>query len=209
MAAKRESVPIYKELEWEGEKYKIASVSQGVILSEKEKINIAELVCKMYATGRYSVQNILDFVGIGKNAWMCWVNEVKQIGQLYYEAQEKKDVIFRSDLKERARTQVEKWVNGYTMELTEKEAEPVQVDDGKGNITTELRTVKIRKKEVFISPPVKLLEMILYNMDGKNFKKFPDEFKGGNEDKMPTEIKIEIIGGGVPAVTDEDKIKEI
>ena len=49
----------YRTAEWEGETYRLAVLDKGIILSDEDKIQIAELVCKMYATDKYSLICVL------------------------------------------------------------------------------------------------------------------------------------------------------
>lgn len=191
----------YKTVNYDGEKYKIAIMSKGRKLPKSEKLNIAKLVCKMYGTDKHSLDECLAFCGIKSHVtWLNWMNDIDDIDPLYLAAQAQKDSIYRHRLKNRARTMAERLIDGYVIQVQEDEQEP--------NEKGEMKVVKTKTKNILVRPSVRLIEATLYNMDGKTFVKNPEPHKGGNEENAPTDIKIEIVGGKVPAVTNEEDINQ-
>lgn len=194
----------YRNVEFDDETYRIAVIGKGKDVPEAEKIAIAGLVCLMYATDLYSLDECLAACGITSDStWYKWLDEIGEIEPLYLEAQRQKDRRYRHKMKQRARTMAERLLEGYSFELTEREAEPTQ--DSEGNTT--LITTKVKRKEVIVRPSVRLIETFLFNLDGRNFTRNPEPYKAGNE-QLPTKIDINIKGGSVPPVTSEEDINQ-
>lgn len=185
MAKGRKSKVRYRTAEWEGESYRLAVLDKGGQLPDEEKVKIAELVCKMYATDKYNLQSCLEACGVrSRGTWYKWTETVEQIEQLFINAQKEKDSHYMSQLKERARTSLERFIDGFTREVTEREAEPVptgEVDD-EGNPIMALKTTKVKKKEVFIKPSMRAIEHVLFNADARNFEKNPKPVEKMNKD---------------------------
>lgn len=197
----------FRTVEFDDEKFKVAVVSKGEDLPVQHKIEVAELVCRMYATDKYTLQECLDHVGVTSDStWYSWRDNVEEIEVLYIEAKRLKDRRYKHRLKNRARTMAERLIDGYTIEVTEREAEPVTVKEG-GKEVTKMQTTKIKMKQVVVRPSVKLIESTLYNFDGDNYVRNPEPYQAGNE-KLPTEIKVEIVGGSIPPVTREEDINQ-
>jgi hypothetical protein len=175
-----------KEVIFNEETYLIPLVRKGVILSDEEKMNVAEVVCMMYETDEYSLEECLQYCGIrSKSTWWNWVNNVEPIERLYLKAQKMKDLTYSHGLKRRARTLVERLLDGgIIQDLEEQEAEPVI---GPGN-ERRLVTVKVKRKQVLIKPSAGLILSILYNHDPALFDKNPEPIE-----QMSKELSIEPI----------------
>jgi len=171
--------PRYREVNYDGNKYRIAVVEKGKDISIEEKIKIAELVCEMYKTDEYTLADCLGHCGIkGKATWYSWMVEIEPIKLLYQQSQRAKDLQYRHELKNRARTMAEKLVEGYTMEVKEREAQPGFDDKGK----PILKTTKVKTKTVFVKPSAAVVLKVLYNMDAVNFQEHPKPDEKINEE---------------------------
>lgn len=168
-------------VEWEGEKHKLAILSKSGPLSNVEKIKIANVVCKMYATNQYTIHSCLKHCGImSEGTWHRWTRSVKEIEELYLEAKEERTKIYKEDLVDRARSMAQKLIEGYTVEIKEQYAEVVANPDSPDEQIAIPRAV--RKKEVFVKPNIQAIKMVLYNMDSGNFQSNPDPVERMNED---------------------------
>lgn len=159
----------YHNVEYDGETYRLAKPTKGRDIPNDEKIKIASLVCLMYETDDYSLDECCKTVAISVRTFFNWRRDISEISTLYLDADNEKEQIYRHKLRNRARTNAERLMDGYTVELIEREAEPST--DSEGNVI--MRTTKVKRKEVFIRPSVKLTETVLYNMDKDNFEKNP------------------------------------
>lgn len=197
----------FRTVEFEGEKFKIAVVKKASDIPVQQKIKIAELVCLMYQTDRFTLSECLEFCGILSDVtWYTWKKSIQEIEVLYQEAKILKDSIYKHRLKERARNMSERLIEGYTVEVQERIEEPIS--EKKGNrIVTTMQVTQIKTKQVHIRPSVKLIESTLYNFDGDNYVRNPEPYQAGNE-KIPSEIKIEIVGGSMKPVTSEEDIDQ-
>lgn len=158
-----------RTIEFEDQEFSVAVVTRGRQTTEAEKIEIADVVCMMYATDQFSLSDCLEQCGISPATWVAWKRQVKQIEFAYIDAQKTKDAIYRTRLRHRARTMAERMIDGMTIELTEREAEQGVDEDG----NPALFTTRIKRKEVYVRPSVKLIETVLFNMDPVNFEKNP------------------------------------
>lgn len=175
--------------------------SKGRDLTKKQKIDIAKSVCELYKSDEYTLDSILKDHGIKSDAtWYIWLREIKEIKELYSEAQIIKNQVYRGRLQARARTSLEKLVEGYTVELQEVEQIP-----GEGNRPDIVNKRKI--KQHFVKPSPTLILFALNNTD--RFKRNNDLAFSEDGTNIPTKIEIEIVGKGIaPPVTSEDDINE-
>ena len=198
----------YKPVNWDGNKYRLPLISKGRNITTEEKIKVATLVCKIYASDRHTLADSLNFCGIKSDStWYEWAGEIGEIGDLYLEAQAKKDIVYKTRLKERARTMAEKLIEVYTFQVQEIEQIPVN-EGSPGDGPPVMTITKLRQRTVIIKPSVRLIETILFNVDGRNFTRNPDPNKGNNE-QLPTDINIEIISDVPPVTNEADIITDI
>lgn len=175
--------------------------SKGRDLSREEKVSLAAEVCELYKTDQYNLLDCLREVGIRSDAtWYKWVAEIEEIEELFIKAQNEKGERYRHHLVQRARTGLERYLEGWTIETVEQEAIPGK-DEGQVLIT------KVKRKQIYIKPSVRAIEFVLINLDGKTFTRNPEPYKAGNE-RIPEKIKIEIINDSKP-ITSEDDITDI
>lgn len=172
-----------REVEFDGEVHALAVVGPGRSIPQEEKIKIALLVCRMYERNENTLDNILAYCGIASSAtWMHWQNQIKEIKEAYKEAQELRDKVYRESLKQRARTQAERLIDGYVVQLEEETEQDVLNADGKvSGIKAKRKVVK----QVLVRPSARLVEYALNNTDGKNFRKNPNP-----DDTFDDEVNI-------------------
>ena len=139
-----------REVEWEGEKYTLATIGRGRNVPDKEKVKIARLVCEIYATDRYTLMDSLKYCGISSdNTFYAWCEEIPEVNDLFIEAQKSKDFKYRARIRERALTMFEKAIEGFTMELETTEIKSSPGGDGK---EAKVKEAKKQKKQVYIRP---------------------------------------------------------
>jgi len=159
------------------QEFRLAKPHKGVDLPIKEKIEIAKVICQFYETDDHTLEECCQAVGVNSRTFFKWRADLPEISEIYLQADKEKETIYRHKLRQRARTNAERLMDGYTVELTEHEAE--RFVDQAGNVT--MVTTRVKRKEVFIRPSVKLTETVLYNMDGRNFEKNPGGIEGVTE----------------------------
>ncbi len=198
--------PQKKTVEFNGVDYKLAIVGKGRNTTVEEKIEIANVICMMYATDQFTLEDCLKFCGVGsKSTWWNWVDSIEQIERSYLESQVLKDREYKHRLKHRARTMAERLIDGYSFEVEEKTSQPVIVKKGEKPSGMEIATIKT--KTIFVKPSVPIILNALYNTDGRTFTRNPEPYKAGNEE-LPTDIKVTIQSGSVPPVTNEEDINQ-
>ena len=192
-----------RSVEIDGDCYDLAIIKKGVNVPIEEKIKIAKLICELYATNEYSLEECCKATAIDSKTFFNWRREFPEIAELYLDAEGKNETIYMHKLRERGRTNVERLLEGYTVELVDREIGTIT--DEAGNVINKMN--KIKKRQVFIRPSVKLTETVLYNTDPRNFTRNPEQNKS-EIDSLPTKIDIQIKGGSLPAVTSEDDIDQ-
>lgn len=191
-----------RKVEFEGATYSLAIISKGRDIPREEKIKIAEAVCQLYATDRFSLAECLKECGVSSsNTWFLWAEEIAEIGQLYSEAQTRKALHYRTHLKERGLTMAEKLLCGYFVEALEHEGEAVVDDEGRP-IDGEFKMIRVKRRQIYIQPKVEVWKTIMYNFDPNNFRRDQDQ----NNGEQPHKISIEIAGGTLPPITREQDI---
>ncbi|GAB4493346.1 MAG: hypothetical protein OHK0045_22660 [Raineya sp.] len=166
---------------------------RGTKLKLDKKIKIAKAICEKYATGNYTFESCCNNEGISENTLYAWAREFEGIEALLKDAQRQKDESFKKSLKEKAKTSLEKLIEGFESVETYQEGLPGK--DGK------ITTTKVTTKKRFIGPNVTAVIFALTNVDSENFKhKAETEHKG----------KIEI--DNLSKLTDEElefRIREL
>lgn len=156
---------------------------KGRNLKPEQKIEIARKVCEMYATDRYTIMACLNANGIeSATTWKAWQEEIGEIAELYKGAVAEKETTYKANLKERARTMLEKHLDGYTVELEETEGEAYTDLDG----NPKMRITRRKKKQIYVRPSIQAAVFVLTNVDGVNFKHRPEP-----ADEIPTKTPDE------------------
>lgn len=191
-----------RKVEFEGATYSLAIISKGRDIPREEKIKIAEAVCQLYATDRFTLADCLKECGVNAHlTWFNWMSEISEISELYSEAQARKALHYRTHLKERGLTMAEKLLCGYFVEALEHEGEAVVDDEGRP-IDGEFKMIRVKRRQIYIQPKVEVWKTIMFNMDPNNFRQGQDPEKG----EQPHKISIEIAGGTLPPITREQDI---
>lgn len=191
-----------RKVEFEGIAYSLAIIGKGRDVPREEKIKIAEAVCQLYATDRFSLDECLKECGVNSAVtWSNWLEEIEEIEPLYSEAQARKAFHYRTHLKERGLTMAEKLLCGYFVEALEHEGEAIVDDEGKP-IDGEFKIIRVKRRQIYIQPKVEVWKTIMYNFDPANFKQGRDQDPG----EQPHKISIEIAGVALPPVTSEHDI---
>jgi hypothetical protein len=159
-------------VEVEGEKYEIPTVVSGIVLTEEQKLKVAEVVCKMYAIDKYPILECLKACGIkSESTWHKWRHEVEAIEELYKNAKTKMVQARQVSLRERLLTSYEKGISGYKVQLTEREERHTE----KGIVTIE------KTKEQYVAPHATL---IIFGMKAT----FPEEFGDVDKDNVTVNV---------------------
>ena len=190
------------KVQFDGDEYQIPKIGAGRNIKKRDKIKVAKLVCKIYATDEYNLMDCLQQCGINSDStWRKWLSEIKEIEDAYKEAIELKDNKYREGIKRRARSTLEKYLEGFTVQTTERAG---LLNPKTGAITA----TAVKTKEIYIKPSIRAVEYVLNNVDGRNFTKSPEPYKAGNEN-IPTDIRVEIVGGELPPITREQDIQDV
>jgi len=162
--------------------------SKGRKLPDADKIRLATIACKLYATNQFTLEDCLLAVGVRSDrTFYLWRDNITEIAEIYERAQQERESVYFESLKKRARTALEKAVTGFrvvtrTIKRTPLEGEQIIVkgdnipEDWEGyNMLTE-----VIEKETFYAPNVSAIAYVLNNQDKGNFARNPEP---GHEEK--------------------------
>jgi hypothetical protein len=173
MAKGRQKKQATKKVNFDGNKYELAILSPGRQPSDDDKVAIASLVCKMYASNRVTIASCLKKCGISSSStWHKWTSENEEIEKLYLKAREIRANTRRDELREIALDMTERLIKGYTYKALEETFEPVP--DLSGGET--LKKVKVVEKDVFVKPSIVLIRDLIFNDPANKLKRNPDQF---------------------------------
>lgn len=181
-------------------KRQLPKPSKGRDLSIEDKIRMAEEVCKLYATDQYTIKECLRSVGIkSESTWALWRKDIEEIEELYLKAKHEKEQRYNEGLVERALTSLERAVEGFHIDAIEQE----------GTVTPDGNFIvsKVKKKQIYVKPSVGAITYVLNNLKRGTFTRNPAP--DPTNDEKPDKLEIEIKGGSLPPITDEDDILDI
>lgn len=210
-AVSKRSRTRFQTIEYDGDKYKVAVIEKGNDVSKDHKIEIMKVAFLMYSTDLYSIDECLKYVGVKSDAtFYKWLDEIEEIEVMYNESKIQKDRRYKRRLKERARTKLEEAIEGKVVNLTETKYEFIPVTDEKGKVISANRQpVEMKEKQIYVRPSVPAILAVIYNVDGQIIQQRPEPYQAGNE-QLPTDIKVEIVGGLIdPVTSEEDIVKDL
>ncbi len=177
--------------------------SKGRDIPIQDKIEIAARVCELYATNQYTLASCLTKEGIQSDSvWYRWCQDIEEIEDLYNNAKAERQSNYHASLVSRASTALEKHLDGWTTEVTERWGEPDKRNPEK------IITTQIKEKQIYHRPSLQAAIFVLTNLKGETYTRNPEPYKAGNE-KIPTKVQFEILGGQMPPVTNEHDIRDI
>lgn len=149
-------------------------ISAGRKTSTEDKIMIAESICNLYATDKYTMKELLLAHGIkAESTWVFWRQELNIINTLYKNAIEKKEKVYYTKLKERAKTALERRIDGELITLETRRYKVPKNAKGEEMEGVQMELEKT-EREVYIPPSDTAIQIALYNHDAKNFNKNPN-----------------------------------
>lgn len=185
--AKRRRRQIFNHVEFDGENFKLALIEKGNDISEEQKVDIVKVVCLMYSSDMYSLEECLRHCGIKSDStFYKWLDEIVEIEELYLKAKAEKNRRYVHRIKHRARTKLEQAIEGYKIDLVETKSEAVPVLDKDGKVISYQRQVtEVKERQIYVRPSEKIILAVLYNTDSEVIQRNP------NPPKEEEEIKIQ------------------
>lgn len=150
-------------------------MTKGTRTAQADKVKLARKICEAYATNDWTIESCCKANGVSYSTFHVWVNErdgdqIGEIGAIYQQAQTEKDSAYKSNLKQLARTALEKRVSGYDLEVEETTDEALAVDGEAGNFSR----IRVKKTVRHIPADVRAIIFALTNTDGQNFTDRPE-----------------------------------
>ena len=146
----------------------VSKPSKGRRNSKKDKILIAQKVCALYAKDQHSLVECLKANGIGsESTWWNWRHSVEEIEVLFTEAKAKKQEVYKHRLVERAKTSLERFIEGWQYEEVKEEYE-MAFDKVKQEYAEVLSKKTVTTK--MVKPSRTAVIFVLNNFDKSNFK---------------------------------------
>ena len=142
-------------------------------LSKANKIKLAKIICEVYSKDEYTIATVLNYFSIKHTrTWLDWANEHPEIRQMYEDAKDEKNKRYKLKVTERAKTGLERKLEGYTVNLKtikRRVAKPDEKKAGPDIILVEETIVTER----YIPPSDKLIEFVLTNHEAGEYQKNP------------------------------------
>lgn len=132
-------------------------------LEGEDRIKLALSICEQYASGLHTIASCCVAASVPERTFYYWCDEIAEIAEAYKKAKLSCAQVFKGSLKEKARTSLEKLVEGY--EYTEVKHE--DVIDFETGIKLGVKTVTTHKQ--FAPNPTAVI-FALTNTDPENFK---------------------------------------
>ena len=176
----------------------LPTIVDGQKLERSDQLIVAEFICTLYASNKFTLKNCLAEVGIrSSSTWHSWRKSVESIDQMWVKAKEAKSQVYRSTIQEMAVTSLERQITGYWVD-GEEVTEHVEfvyprdengfIIDGSEPIAEVVTSRSRKKKKIYVKPSPTATIFALTNLDPKNFKRNPTE-----EDEANREVNIPVI----------------
>jgi len=140
-------------------------------LTQGQRIEVAEKICNLYAEGQLTIESCCDACGIVYRTFKEWVDradendEYSEVAEHYKRAKSKSEEIYMDRLSRKAKTALEKRVEGYETEEKVQETEIIERD---GKVIQVPKKLKLTKKTV--GPDTTAIIFALKNTDPEKFK---------------------------------------
>lgn len=211
-------------VEYDGEVYTLPIVSTGADkLTDEDRLPIVELICLMYSTGAYSVQDCCDACGVSTSSFYNWTSSVGQFGELFFKAKEKSKAGYKKLLHEAAKDTALKVMRGEMVrevKRVEQVFESVPIRDKNGNLVkTEPRQIGMRivKQEQWLRPSTAFIMGALELTEPENYSKtlmIEERVNGASTDSIQEIIESLRINdnqgehAAKPPITSEEQARE-
>lgn len=170
----------YNKIEFAGVQHRIPAIYPGAKLTDDQKRKIGFLVCEIYETDLYTLEETVKFVGLGVPTFYRWIDYLEDLRDSFRDAQRLKYRNYKQRLTQRALTAAEELTRTGTYIKRTIEYEPVQMNEEqlkqlqKGNKDgLQLYAVKIKETTERYKPNAYATMAILHNMKSDTFERNP------------------------------------
>ena len=146
---------------------KTPSQSKAEINRFNQRKKKVKQICDLYAQDRHSIKECCKKYKIDFVTFLNWNREHDELKKMYENAKALKDEVYHHTLTERAKTSLEKLIEGRTYEEKKIQFENVYEVDEDGNTTSEIIAVekKVVTTEKTILPNTTAVIFALKNLD--------------------------------------------
>jgi hypothetical protein len=131
--------------------------------TKEEKIALADKICEQYESDVVTIESCCNAFGISESIFSLWVKEIGEIGERYKASKHKQECFQKQRIRQKAKTSLEKMVEGYEYEEVTTEGREV---NGK------FQAVKQVKKTIKVQPVSNLIIFALTNSNKENDNEF-------------------------------------
>jgi len=138
-------------------------MKKGTRLSKGQKIKKAMLVCEMYTSGEYTILQCCQKNGIkSQTTFLRWCEEIEEIEEAYTRARKAANKVYNLNVGQKAKTELEKRLEGYTVKTSETTYEITE--DGQKKIRL------VKEKEHRVSALDSTVMQVIQNRFPENWK---------------------------------------
>lgn len=96
--------------------------------THEEKIEVAKKICDLYAANNFTIASCCEEYGIVEKTFYNWKDEITEIADAYKAAKTQSEVTYKTRLRQKTLTALERGVEGWEYKKTTKEIKEI---DGK------------------------------------------------------------------------------
>lgn len=93
--------------------------------THEEKIEVSQKICDLYAANNFTLESCCKEYGITEWTFHNWKNEITEITEAYKKAKTRNSVNYKTQLREKAKTSMQKLIEGWEYKKTTKEKKKV------------------------------------------------------------------------------------
>jgi hypothetical protein len=133
------------------------------VRTKEEKIALADKICEQYESDVVTIESCCEAFNLSVSQFYEWQKEIREIGERYKAAKHKQECFQKQRIRQKAKTSLEKMVEGYDYEEVTTEGREV---NGK------FQAVKQVKKTIKVQPVSNLIIFALTNSNKENDNEF-------------------------------------
>ena len=153
--------------------------------TQEEKIEVSQKICDLYAANNFTLESCCKEYNITDRTFRIWCDEISEISDAYKKAKTKNAINYKTQLREKAKTSMQKLIEGWEYKKTTKEKKVVGA----------VEHVRITETTEVVLPNPTMIIFAMTNTNNENDDSFVHRqtLSGGQDESgndKPIEVKI-------------------
>lgn len=150
----------------------------------EEKIQVSQKICDLYAANNFTLESCCKECGITEQTFHNWKNEILEILDAYKKAKTKNNTNYKTQLREKAKTSMQKLIEGWEYKKTTKEKKVVGA----------VEHVRITETTEIVLPNPTMIIFAMTNTNNENESSFVHrQTLSGGQDESGNDKPIQIV----------------